>query len=112
MLKAQGHLAMFMPDVSRADQHDTIMCGHCQRHIRVKPGFGNMVYLISQIKQWTDHLGKHSKIITHEKPGAYCRVCMRNICHPCNKQLRCRPFEKQIERMESTRRNLVEAGIR
>ena len=73
------------------NETDTIVCGHCQRIVRVKPGTGATVYLIFDQTAWQ----------WKEEPGAACRCCMRPICLPCCDKGTCTPWERQLEAMEA-----------
>lgn len=79
---------------------DTCQCGHCNRHVNVKPGTAATVYLIP------DDAGRFT-----EAPGAFCRVCMSPICIPCDANGICTPFEKQLEAYERRQRLFRAAGV-
>jgi len=56
------------------------------------------------------HCGRIFKKPSAKEPSAFCTMCMRATCLPCGGSLRCDPFEKKLERIES-RAQLVKAAL-
>lgn len=61
----------------RDEEHDTIACYHCQRHIPIPPG-----------PPRDDLFG-------------VCWSCSKFVCPPCANKRTCEPWEKQLERIEA-----------
>jgi hypothetical protein len=104
MRKPQGYGVIFDP-LPRAGQasvqeFDTLTCAHCNKVVHVKPGTGATVYLYSYI----DPAGQ---VAWKEKPGAFCRMCMKGVCLRCEAKGVCTPLERQIEQMEARGRLLA-----
>ena len=99
MRRPQGYVTIANPD-GRMTERDSIICGHCQQIVMVKPGTAATTYLIPQVA------GPAT-----EEPGAMCRVCMRSVCLRCHAHGRCIPFERRIERMESRARLQAQVGV-
>jgi hypothetical protein len=76
-------------------ERDTIQCGHCGRHISVKPGTGSTVYQFTLIV--------NGIIRTVEEMGAFCRVCMTHVCLQCHDDGRCLPLERRLLQWEGHR---------
>lgn len=89
MRRPHGHLQIFDPDGPLIER-DTVVCGHCQRIVPVKPGSASTVYLIS-----------HRDGRITEESGAFCRVCMRPVCLSCHDVGTCRTFEAWLEQVEA-----------
>lgn len=68
-------------------ERDTLTCGHCQLIILVKPGNG----------------------VSTAVP--FCRGCMTYVCEVCSGKAECRPWEKQLEAIESRGRFFKSLGI-
>jgi len=101
MLKPQGYATIVDPDAPLIE-FETCQCGHCQAHIRVKPGTASTVYLIPRRVPFGTY---------QEEPGAFCRVCMRPICLPCCDRGTCTPWERALEVSEARDRFLRSAGL-
>lgn len=67
------------------EEHDTIACHHCQRHIVIPPG--------------------PPKADEGDLYGV-CWTCDKFICPACAQLGRCQPWERQIEAMEARDRML------
>jgi hypothetical protein len=105
VLRPGGYSTITDPDAPRAVELDTLQCGHCARHIHVKPGSASTIYLFPQA---------NGQVL--EEAGAMCRVCMRPVCLTCHdtNHGQCEVWEKKIERMEAVgvqRRKLTEAML-
>lgn len=94
MRKPQGCVTVYT-DTGRTIEHDSIICGHCNQIVLVKPGTADTVYYIPQL---------HGP--AKEEPGAFCRQCMSSICLRCAAEGRCQPLELRIEQMEARGRFL------
>jgi hypothetical protein len=81
-------------------ERSTATCCHCQHIIFLKPGSGYSVYLIYEGK------GRY-----REEPGAFCGRCMAPVCLSCHADGRCRPWEQQLEIIESRDRMLRAMGL-
>jgi len=83
MRRAGGYRIITEPGKAPIE-NDTFTCNHCNGIVVVPPG---------------------TVAIT---VGATCLACMKQICEPCAKvmdrTLKCRPFEKRLEEMESRAR--------
>lgn len=89
MLRPEGYASITEADGTISQEYDTFTCGHKNEIVRVKVGMVN------------------------EAPR--CLTCMRRICLSCQREanltLKCIPFEKRLEAMESrdrTRRSMLE----
>ena len=100
MLRPGGYSLTTDPDRPLAEA-DTLTCGHCQRVVFIKPGFGPTVYRIYNrtTRQWT------------EEAGAWCGVCDSPVCLPCHGKGTCTPWEQQMEEQEARHRFLASAGL-
>lgn len=78
--KARGYEIITDPALSKPDESDTFTCCHCQWVQRKPPFMGP----------------------TNEAIGAWCTMCDAPMCKGCIGKP-CRPYEKQLERMESRR---------
>jgi hypothetical protein len=94
MIRPHGYAQVIDPgsDVL-IKERDTIQCGHCGKHISIKPGTGNTVYLYTKII--------NGIIQTVEEMGAFCRVCMTPVCLTCHDDGRCLPLEKRLQQLEA-----------
>lgn len=92
MAAHRGYATVVDPDAPVCER-DTCSCGHCQRVIFLKPGFGITTYLVYDRRTglWT------------EESGAFCRVCMRPVCLSCHAVGTCTPFEQRLELAEARR---------
>lgn len=93
MRRPSGTGLIVDPSVDRPQwERDSVACGHCGKHVWVKPGTASTVYLIlHRDGRWT------------EEPGAGCHGCMSTVCLPCHADGRCRPLERQLELAEAGR---------
>lgn len=92
MRRPSGYGQIVDPDARGTWERESIACGHCGRHVWVKPGTAATVYLqLHRHGQWT------------EEPGAFCRCCMTPVCLPCDDVGTCRPFERWLEAQEARR---------
>jgi hypothetical protein len=98
MRRPGGYVTITSPD--DLVEFDTTMCQHCQRHILVKPGHGNTVYLIPLPN------GQYV-----EEPGAWCGRCHGPICLPCHENGTCLPWEKYLEKIEAKAASRRSLGI-
>lgn len=98
MRSVLGYATISTPE--RRQEYDTTICGHCNKVIFVKPGTAQTTYLILQRSGGF-----------REALGAFCRVCMRPICLPCEQLGTCTPFERQLERSEARDRFCRSAGL-
>lgn len=98
-MKILGYATITGPDAP-VQEYDTCTCGHCQKVIFVKPGSAQTTYLIPQRQGGF-----------REAPGAFCRVCMRPVCLPCEALGACTPFERSLEQAEARDRFLRSAGL-
>ena len=77
MRKPQGFLIETPADGSRATEHDTVTCGHCEYISVVPPGM---------------------------QPARQCRKCMRYLCRVCYGKISlggpCVPMEKKLDLYE------------
>jgi hypothetical protein len=99
VLKPQGYGVIVEP--GRQQEYDTCSCGHCQKVIFTKPRSATTVYLIP-----TGVPGSFK-----EEAGAFCRVCMRPVCLPCDAHGRCTPFERALEKSEARDRLRRSVGV-
>lgn len=90
MPRPLGYSILTDPDVAPVER-DTVTCAHCQHVVHLKPGSGYSVYLL-----WVPAEGRW-----REEPGAMCGRCYAPICLACCDDGRCRPWERQLERMEA-----------
>lgn len=88
MLRPQGYATIATPDAHI--ERDTVVCGHCNQIVFIKPGTAATTYLVPQ------RVGPPK-----EEPGASCRQCMRPVCLRCHALGRCTPLERRIEQMEA-----------
>ena len=82
--RAKGFGEITWLDTGKVEQHQTLMCAHCQMHWMVRPGSG-----INR------------------------GFCVRCAAPTCGKQRcfdRCDPWEKRVERMEA--RGALERSLR
>jgi hypothetical protein len=98
--KPHGYSIIVDPACPRPLEHDTVQCGHCNGHIRVKPGTGQTVYLLP-----TDTPG-----IYREEGGCFCGKCATFICVRCHHAGKCRPFELWLDQQEARIRNKLGWG--
>lgn len=81
MLRPGGYTTVTEEDGTLSREADTFTCAHGNEIVLVPPGHDPMTV------------------------GAFCRCCMKQICEKCaaemNRTLRCIPFEKRLEKMES-----------
>lgn len=96
-------------DSGQVVEQDTVVCHHCQRIVKVKPGTAATTYIIETLH--VDPVTRKYEIQTREDPGAFCRGCMKPICLTCEKDGRCIPFMRRIEQMEARGRQLAAMGI-
>ena len=106
MYRPQGYAVLLDDQVIESD---TIVCGHCNRIVEVKPGTGSTVYRIKSLH--VDPITRQPTIVTNEEAGAFCRVCMHAVCLPCHDVGTCTPMLKRIEQMEARGRMLKAIGI-
>lgn len=97
----KGYATIVDPDLPRAIEYDTKQCGHCMKVLFVKAGSGGTVYLIP-----TGRPGHF-----REEMGAFCRVCMRPVCLPCDDHGQCVPFERFLEAAEARDRLRRAVGV-
>ena len=91
MGRAQGYLRIVDPTLATPlVEFDSILCGHCQRIVMIKPGSAGTVYSLP-----TDIPG-----VRKEEPGCFCGKCMTPICIPCHHKGKCRPFELWLDEQE------------
>ncbi len=83
-----GYAVVVNPDENIVER-DTTTCNHCNCIVTVNPKLDPM-------KQ-TRH-----RVIEADR----CRMCMRHVCPVCAGEMRCTPFEKQVEQMERNDRNM------
>lgn len=96
MRRPSGYGQIVSPDADRPRwEADSLACGHCNRHVWVKPGTASTVYLILHPDP-TSPTGARWV----EEPGAACRLCMTPVCLPCHDRGTCTPFERQLELAE------------
>ena len=87
MLRPQGYAITTEPGKAAIEQ-DSLTCAHCNSIVFVKAG----------AQPSADEAG-------------FCRACYRHICPQCDGAgLKCDPFEKKLERMESRERLLRSLG--
>lgn len=97
MLKPQGYGVWTDPQAgSPLEEKDSLSCGHCGKHVWVKPGTGATVYHIQHLDPET------GRIWWTDEAGAFCRICMRPVCLPCHDLGTCLPLERFLEQQEST----------
>jgi hypothetical protein len=89
---ADGYGIICDPSLPRSIECDTVQCGHCGGHVRVKPGSGLTVYLLP-----TAIPGSY-----REEMGCWCGKCSTPICLGCHQRGRCTPFELWLDRQEKT----------
>lgn len=81
----------------------TLNCSHCQRMIIFQTNTGGAIGSSAPTRP-----------AAHD-PGGRCPQCDAAICGPCcdelAKTLKCVPFEKRLEAMESGRRLCIAAGV-
>lgn len=94
MLRPQGY-ANVLCDDGRIIERDSIVCGHCNVIVLVKPGTAATVY-------WYPQMYGPPK----EEAGAHCSVCDKPVCLRCHDLGVCAPLLKQIEQMEAKGRFL------
>ena len=92
MPKILGYAQIVDPD-KPLEEFDTVICCHCNRLIRVKPGTASTVYLVFNPAEWR----------WTEEPGAFCRNCMKPVCLPCDEKGTCVPLERMLAQMEGRR---------
>lgn len=100
MYKPHGYVVIADPDAPRNVEHDTVQCGHCGSHTKVKPGTGSTIYLIP-----TETPGMYK-----EEGGCFCGRCNTFICISCHKKGRCRPFELWLDEQENKIKNKLSWG--
>lgn len=100
MLHAHGYVVITDPEAPRPVEHDTVQCGHCGAHTKVKPGTGQTIYLLP-----TETPGVYT-----EAGGCYCGRCATFICIRCHQSGKCRPFELWLDQQESQIRNKLGWG--
>jgi len=81
-------------------EHDSIICGHCNRIVLVKAGSASTVYVFYQLTG-----------PPKEEPGAHCAICDKPICLTCYDKRVCLPLMKKIEQMEARGRLLKAVGV-
>lgn len=81
----------------------TLNCAHCQRLIVFHNAEGQSV----------DRGVQRSTAAAHD-PGGRCPMCDAAICGPCcdelDRTMKCKPFEKRLEEMESGNRLMSALG--
>jgi hypothetical protein len=107
MLKSHGYM-QYSGD-AQFQEFDSIVCGHCNKVVKVKPGYGNTVYIIESLR--VDPITKKYHIEAKEEAGAMCRCCMRAVCLQCDDVGTCTPLMKQIEAQEARSRMLKSVGL-
>ena len=91
-MRPSGYAQVVDPDQPLVE-FDTVMCGHCGAHIRVKPGTVSTVYLIFDPQAW-----RYTEVA-----GAGCRMCMRPVCLRCHALGSCLPLERWLATVEASR---------
>ena len=99
MYKAHGYGVIVDPD-AKPVEYDTIQCGHCGAHTKVKPGTAATVYLLP-----TGTPGVHTEV-----GGCFCGKCMTPICLRCHARGRCTPNELWLEQQEKQIQNRMGWG--
>lgn len=96
MLKPHGYALVSDPDALTGVgmERDTITCCHCQRIVFTKPGSAATVYQVwnPTTRLWVEEM------------GAMCGRCNKPVCLGCHEDGRCRPWERQMERIEARAR--------
>jgi hypothetical protein len=100
MARAHGYLRVADPDAPRLIEYDTIQCGHCGAHTKIKPGTAATVYL----------LPTELPYVYLEVGGCHCGKCDRPICVTCHERGRCTPFELWLDQQEQRIRNRLGWG--
>lgn len=103
-MQGLGYSIITDPDVSPIER-DAITCKHCQRIVHIKPGSGYTTYLLPPPQ------GSPLRTPWREEPGAMCARCHAPICLACYADGRCRPWERQLERMEARDRLRRAVGV-
>lgn len=104
MLRPQGYATWTDPDAPLVER-DTATCGHCNCIVHVKPGTASTVYLLPP------PVGAPIGAPWTEAPGAGCFICGKPVCLACYADGRCRPWERQLERMEARDRLRRAVGV-
>lgn len=100
MHRPQGYVTIVGDCRLPVPEADSVVCGHCNVILLVKPGTAATVYLYPQVDG-----------STREADGAFCRQCMTHICLRCHKRGLCTPLLRRIDDMERRRRDWQTAGI-
>lgn len=100
--RQHGYGIIIDPSVGRPIEYDTIQCGHCGAHTRIKPGTAATVYLIpTDVPEQFTEIG-----------GFHCGKCHTPICKACHERVpwRCTPFELWLDQQEQQIRNRLGWG--
>jgi hypothetical protein len=88
-MRAQGAIIITDPNLARPREADTFTCGHCQCVVAMHD-------LATGARKDANHI------------GIRCSACSAMICRSCSselaKTLKCEPFERRLEAMESRAR--------